>query len=746
MADDERKPDLVGSEYDDIERRVDQIMEPDKPESTKSKSAQVSKPDASSLSSSDVSEPLSPPDIEEAPVVKSTPKKIKIIHHDSDNEPEIKAVEADPEDEDTTDKEELNPSPDSSESNYQIDQPEYVPDANEASEAQAEDEAPQTIDEASVKKSEETEPLKAKVVPRKEPNSGLKPDIIPITADDKLTDKIVDDIVAKEGDEVLQAEDQKLAESNVKKGTSFSDKLKNFFAVWWLSKWARWGTILVVLAAVAAFIAFPGTRYFGLNSFGVRSSASLQVLDNSTQQPLKNVQVSIAGQSGITTVDGTVELKKLKLGPSTLIIQKRAFATISQNVTLGWGSNPLTSYKLTPHGTQYTILVSQFLSKKPVAKVEATSGDASALSDDKGEIKLTLDQPADTFDVTIKADGYRDEKITFNATSKADQSVQLVPSTKHVFVSKRSGKFDVYQIDADGKNEKLVLAGTGNERDDMVVIVHPTEDEAALISTRDSNRNSDGYLLSTLTMLNLKDGTNTKVTQSERIQFVDWIGSRLVYVQIASGTSAGNPKRYRLMSYDFKDGINNNEIASSNYFNDVLIAQNKIYFAPSSAYAGGSPIGLYRVDANGSNKQTIMAQETWNAFRTAYDHIVLSIEQKWFDYHIGDNAPSKLDGAPANLTNRVYIDSPDGKKSLWIDSRDGKGVLISYDIGSKKETTLLTKSGLKYPVRWLTNNMIVYRISTEQETADYVYNIDGGDPLKIKDVTNTGGIDKWYYY
>jgi hypothetical protein len=81
-----------------------------------------------------------------------------------------------------------------------------------------------------------------------------------------------------------------------------------------------------------------------------------------------------------------------------------------------------------------------------------------------------------------------------------------------------------------------------------------------------------------------------------------------------------------------------------------------------------------------------------------------------------------------------------------LDKRDGKGVLLVYDIGKNADTVLQTKSGLTGPIRWLNDSSLVYRIHTEQETADYALSLDAGGPVKIRDVTPTGSVDRWYYY
>lgn len=581
----------------------------------------------------------------------------------------------------------------------------------------------------------------------------------PAVLKDPETDKAVDDIIASESDEILEIEDairdtdEPLKPSTpvtpLPKPTETKPKTKkpkrerrSIFK----SRILRWILLLLVIGGLLAAAGMPKSRYLILNTAGVRAESSLTVLDNSTQQPLKNVQVSIGDATGTTDAQGEVTLKKVKLGTSLLTIQKRAFAPVSKSVTIGWGSNPLQSYELTPTGTQYEFTTVDYLSGKPVAKVEASSQDADAVSNDQGVIKLTLDKPSDDtqLKVTFKQDGYRDETRSLDLNDKTNHTVKLVPAQKDLFVSKRSGKYDVYSIYVDGKDEQVVLAGTGTERDDMVLVPHPTEPVAAYVSTRGNEHNNQGYLLSKLTIINTDDNMTHDVVAAERIQLIDWSGDNLVYVQIASGESASSPKRYRLMSYNQKTTAVK-ELAASNYFNDVVSIGGEIYYAPSSAYQT-SKTALYKIKPDGTGAQTVFSQEVWNIIRTSYDHLALAVEQQWYDYRLGDKQPQKLNAAPSSQQPRVYIPSPDGKHAAWIDVRDGKGVLLAYDTTTKNDTAIDTKSGLAYPVRWLTNDVLVYRVKTDQETADYAVSLNGGNPIKVRDVTNAGGIDRWYYY
>lgn len=564
---------------------------------------------------------------------------------------------------------------------------------------------------------------------------------------DSETDAAIDDIVHNESDELLTQEDEAIANAFRKpeEPKGLWGKTKHFLKAWWHNKKARNATFAVCALVLVGLLATPVSRYFILNSFGVRAGMSVVVIDEGTRQPLKNVQVASGGITATTDAEGNATLRGLKLGANNVRIEKVAFAPLTKKVTLGWGSNPLGDVALTPTGAQYRFVVKDFLTGKPLPKTEATSGLASAVADEKGEIVLTVDVgELEKIDVIINVADYRTEQRTIATSLKDTQTIKMAPAQQHVFVSKRSGKYDLYKVYADGKGEKLLLSATGAERDDMVVARHPSKPLVALVSTRDNTRNEDGFLLSSLLLINIDSGETQKVATSERIQVTDWVGDRLVYVTIAAGQSANSPKRHRLVVYDSSNN-EQQELAYSNYFNDVMVAKGVIYYAPSSNNQK-SKTALYKVNPDGTNAQVVLDKEAWNLFRVDYDTMQFSVGQAWYEYKLGDVAPTQMPGAPADPKNRLYRDSPDRAHSLWVDQRDGKGVLLAYDTTRKQDKTVKNESGLRNPVAWLSNSHIVYRINTEQETADYVISLDGGQPQKIQDVTNTGGVDRWYYY
>ncbi len=786
--DEERKPDIVaGENQEELEKRVHEMLEPDRPAKrsvSKKTTKQTDEEEASS-----------------APILPSQRKSIKIIHHtdledksdqddkskdEAETEPNEEETVATPpekvtvevmsdedeeaedidteseavseEEADTDEDEELTEASDDLTADEPVETEETEESEEQAEESPEEpdDNLDETIKELNkqllnetkgVTEEEEAPEETEATTEDEQPEDDTEPEVEHTKTEeiikDPKTEKAVEDIVEKESDELLAAEDEKLAAAfQPAQKRSLRSKLGNFFR----KKSVRIGLLALLFVGLAGAATVPASRYFVLNNVGVRSSASLRVIDKSSQQPLKNVKVSLAGVESVTNQDGIVKLDHLRLGSSELKIHRRAFAPVISKITIGWGSNPLGDYELVPTGSQYTFVLTDYLSGNPVAEAEAESDEFSAVADEKGKIILTIDESYEqTAEVVITAEGYRKESFTINLDDQSERQLKMVAGRKHVFVSKRSGTFDLYKIDIDGKNEALVLPGTGSEREDITINPHPTEEYVAFVSTRDNRRNEDGFLLSALTVIDLSDNSNKVISRSERVQVIGWIENKLIYVQVVDGASAVNPKRHRLMSYD----VSNEavvELAASNHFNDVTVADNKVIYAPAAAYTPKEEVGLFRVNADGSDRRTIMKKEVWNMFRLSYDKLTLALQQEWYEYRLDDSsAPGKIN-KPGSLVSKTYAMNPRGNKGLWVDNRDGKGVLLAYDIESKEDQVIRTDSGLKSPVRWLNNTTVVYRVLTGEETADYAMSTDGGDPVKIVDVTDTNSVENWYYY
>lgn len=592
-----------------------------------------------------------------------------------------------------------------------------------------------------------TEPLTIVPIDFDNPQESLESPLEPLI-DDEKTEAMVREIVAEEADELLAVQDLNVGTTAPKvpaplpnveptRKPKVTKKTKRGFII-------KLGLGLLLLGLLIAMFV-PVSRNALLNAVGVRAGARIVVIDQSTQQPLKNASVTVAGVTAQTDVSGVAQLNNLRIGPTTVRVEKRAFAATESPINLWWGNNQLADTAVDPTGSQYVFRVVDYVTGKPVAESRAVSAYADANADDKGVIKLTLENnDLETATVDIMSNGFRTESIEITAETKESTDVKLVVAKKHVFVSNRSGTYDVYSIDIDGKNETVILPGTGSERDDMLVVPSPTDNVVAIVSARGDAKNKDGFLLSTLNIIDLATKTVTKVSQSEQIHIIGWNKSRVAYVQTAAGASAANPDRERLMSYDVTSK-DNKQLLSANYFNDVMVAGDYLYYAPSTG--NSDPNGnLTRMKFDGSDKKVLLIAEVWNALRVSYDKIVVSVPGGWYEHTLTSATARKLESQPPNTVSRTYVDNTTRSKSAWIENRDGKGTLLSYDTTKKQDTVVQAIGGLQYPIRWASDTALIYRVSTQNETADYLTGVDGGKPRKISDVTNVGSSDRWYYY
>ena len=567
-----------------------------------------------------------------------------------------------------------------------------------------------------------------------------------VVVDDSKTEAAVDDILTKESDQLLAVQDNMAVPvyngPKPKHRRGFWGSIGNFFAAWWRNKWARWITIIIIAATVVALGMWQKTRYAVLNTVGVRSSASVVVLDNTTQLPLKNVSVTLGKEKSLTNKEGKASFKNLKLGHYPLAIKRIAFAPVKQDITIGWGSNPLGSFKIKATGTQYVITVTDYVSGKPIAGAEANSDEANALSDKDGKITLTVeDTDVTKLDVTVGGKGYRTQALELDAESTATTTVVLVPSVKAVYISKQSGKYDLYSSDLDGQDKKLILPGTGLESSNIGVVVSPDGKRAALLSSRDNMRDDDGYLLQALTIIDLTDNTHVTVDHAEQLQFVDWIGNRLIYRTTLAGASASNPQRNRLISYNYESNARL-QLATANQFNAIVSTHGFVYYTVSSTDPGAA-LGLFKVKVDGSGRKRLSEKEIWTAVRSGYDALALQTPDGWQQFTFSSE---KFDQAsqPSSLSTRSYIEESDSNRSIWTDNRDGKGVLLLHDNSKNTDKSLQTQEGLTSPVRWASDKVIIYRVASGSETADYAISPNGGTSRKIADVTATYGYAQIY--
>ncbi len=544
-------------------------------------------------------------------------------------------------------------------------------------------------------------------------------------------DAVVEQIQHSEADTVLAATEK----AAVVMKPSLLEKAKNAWHKWWDNPWKRYGTLGLLLVIVLLCMFVQNLRALALNTVGVRSSLQVNVFDGATNLPLQNAIVTAGSATGKTNTEGKVRLKGVKLGKQEVVIHKSAFASTKKQVVFGARIVNLGDITLRPVGTRLTYVFTDYLSGKPIADVEVSSGESVTKSQKTGTAILTVPAQVEAETVRVMKKGYRTEEIKRPQNAKATIAQKLVPATQAVYISKASGKYDVYKTYIDGAGKGVLLPGTGLENQSIMVLPSPDGAKVAVASTRDEKRNSAGYLLTALTLVDVATGEQTNLEYAESINLVGWRDQTLVYLQTVAGASAANPSRQKIIAYDLANN-KRYQLAAANYFTGQELVGDTLYYLVS-ATDPSTQEAFSRIKLDGSNKKALFTGNVWSFLRTGYTTIKLQTPEKWYEYTIGAAAPTET--KPSEYSEfRRYVDAPDVKTSVWVDMRDQKGVLVKRMIAAGTETDLTTQKNMLAPLYWLNNTTVVYRVSGAAEVADYVVNIDGGQPKKIADVSLTG--------
>ena len=503
-----------------------------------------------------------------------------------------------------------------------------------------------------------------------------------------------------------------------------------------------------VILTVMVGLSIPSSRYIGLNLVGLKTRSVFTILDGETNRPIPGVKVGLSGKKTVSDQNGKVELSGLKHGKTKLKITHPGFVQLDKEVVLGFGTNNLEKIKLDTEGTRFILVVKDKFTNKPIANVEIKHDDSSVVSDKDGKAQLVI-EPTDDKKVSIKVEAANYSNESFNVDTEAteEQTIKLLPDRKHYFISQRDGKFGVYSMSLDGKNEKLLVKPTGNEEKEMRLSVDPSGKVMALVSTRAGERDKDGLLLQNLDIIDLKTAKLTTLATSERIDLLDWTSNKLIFMSQKPGADKNDKNKTVIRNYEIGN-LEANEIASSNYFQDVLIADGLIYYIPfdSSRNAIG---GLVSVNVDGSNRIDIARNKNISKlFRNRHGGLVYEVysdKSEWFSFDFLSRKNEKLPGKPANLEERIYQVSPDRKKAAFVEERDGQGVLLVTDTESDVAAVAATQSGLQQPLQWLRSDLLVYRVVTTDETADYLLNLNDNKSQKLGNVYHADGIDRYSY-
>lgn len=517
----------------------------------------------------------------------------------------------------------------------------------------------------------------------KEPMTNGQNEAAPIANEQSLADQ-----------PLQEADGAAIKENKPKK--SFKDFLKSRNGKITLASIA--GVILIVVALFAV----PLTRYAILGGF-IRKDVVVAVMDSKTGKPVSDAEVSLPGTTGRTDKDGKATLAQVAVGQYTLKITKKHFKDSSANITVPVLSAPaINEQKLEATGRQVPITVTNKLSGALLGKVTVTAGEATAITDDKGEATLVTPANDATVKATFKAEGYNDVYADITVTEQKDDknNFAMVQSGKVYFLSKRTGKINVMKSNIDGSDPQVVVTGTGKETESSTVLLASRDWKYLALHARRDSDQAKLYLINTQNdQMSVMDEGNAEFS------LTGWSGHTFIYRVERLAVKQWESKRYALKSFDAtanKLTILDESVGEGgqNDWRNQFITQiysldneNRIVYTKNwNGHIGGSnkQSVIMSVQPNGSDKKTL---KTFALSEYVADGLLYEVDEIYYRTFVGNSTKFyEYEGGTVKENTGIknedfgqfyptYLLSPSGQKTFWSEPRDGKNTLF---VGDKK--------------------------------------------------------------
>lgn len=507
-----------------------------------------------------------------------------------------------------------------------------------------------------------------------------------------------------------------------------------------------WVVLLISLTVGAWFFVEP-VRTATVNSLGLRTKliVTVGVAEEGKQSAahLKNAQVTVNGRQYRTDENGTVVITDQPYGEATINVSKSGYDPVQTTRNLGFnpqlGSNDTTiQLSLTAVGMPVSFKVMNWLSGKPIPGGKFQVGDVKAASDEAGLVTLKV-PPSDSKKVSVQSlleSAFINKTFDIQLEAAEAPTIEFVPAGKDYFLSNRNGALGVYSANLDGSDVQIVVPGTGREILSTLLTISPDGTYGVLASSRDGAK-SEGAPLQRLYLIDLTTKRLTQIDEGRAFTFfAEWTGDTLVYVRQNVGGSSAT--QVSLRSLTVSGGKTADVEANVSAFHSVITGYQQVVFNETILIKGdpqATQQKLISVDLrNGS--RTELAQNTTTIVQTDFDTVAfqLSPDQSWHELNL-NTGKRKTIAQPSIIGSRTFFGTPsqDGKRRIIIERIDGKPALIAKTTTEGAEKQLHTAAGLGSPIRWV-GNEIIFRITTDSQTADYAISPAGGQPRKISDV------------
>lgn len=490
-----------------------------------------------------------------------------------------------------------------------------------------------------------------------------------------------------------------------------------------------------VLAVLLLLLIIPLTRWPILNLVGVRATVAVTVQENESHKPLSSALVKIDdGRSVVTNSAGLALFGNSRLGKRTLVVQKTGYGDATSQVTNKLGTTKTTA-KLKVIGIKLEVDVKDWLSQQALAGATVVSDKSTAQSDKTGRASLVI-APTDekSVELTVSAAGYL-TKTTTTELSAQSREVALVAAQKDYFISKRDGKFDIFSSNLDGSDQRKIIEATGKEDEEVVQFtIHRGNKQAILVANRDG-KTKNGRLIAGIYRVDLEKSSITKVDEGSDVQLLGWGDNMVSYTRSNPDVTYDDPNFSRLMTLNIATN-KLTQVAQTNYFQVAIAAQNKVFYQVADAYRTleGAVLTSYDLGNNARKSYLTDRSVSYGSHATYPTLEFQTRDGANFELQIANGSVRAINHRPA--PDLDFTLSPTSQAVLWSDQRDGQGALLHKNLSANDERVVARVGGLTAPVRFVSESLAVVRVSTSQETADYVVHLGSGKLAKIVDVSN----------
>lgn len=482
-----------------------------------------------------------------------------------------------------------------------------------------------------------------------------------------------------------------------------------------------------VILLLAVLFAVPATRYGIMGSF-IKKDVALSLIDSKTGKPVSDAEVSVPGTTGHTNNEGKATLSNVPVGQYTLTIKKKNYKDTSMPLTV-----PILSaadagqLKLVATGRQVPITVTNKIGGQALANATITAGEATAITDAKGEATLVVPADATTIKAALKADKFNGTAVDITVTEQKDakNTFAMTPSGTLYFLSKRTGKINVMKSDLDGSNAKVVVQGTGKEEEGGTVLLASRDWKYLLLKSR---RDSDKPKLYLITTSN--DKMDVVDEGNANFNLIGWNDHRFAYWIDRYDIKNFQPKKYAIKSFDADTAklITLDETqgqgtdpysGTGQYYGGVYLIDSSDTIVFTQRWDGvgyyNKPGTITAVQSNGANRRQLWQFEKGVFVDSSVlynpDEIYFQTYQNGKDvyYEFDDGsvkASSTIKDSDFSSFYSTYLLSPSGEKTFWYEPRDGKNTLLVGDKSGENGKELATLSDYT-PYGWYTDDFLL---------------------------------------